>query len=163
MIIEYYFCLKCTSLVTRAQAKQLVQVSQPQEIEPDILQEMPFSSEASVSESRPTEQERMQKCSEWVEGLLETSGQAEEGTEEPELAETDRVIPSDLSQLQHEDSTLTECFKKADENKGVVSLLGKTFVVENGLLYRQSKEDGLQLVVPKAYRKEVLEPGHSIP
>ncbi len=82
-------------------------------IEPDILQEMPFSSEASVSESRPTEQERLQKRREWVEGLMETAGQAEEKTEEPELTETDRVVPSDLAQLQHEDSTLTECFKRS--------------------------------------------------
>lgn len=85
-------------VVTRAQAKQLTQVPQPQEITPDILQEMPFSSETSLGESRPTEQERLKKRREWVEGLLETSEQAEEGVEEPELTEADLVVPGNLAQ-----------------------------------------------------------------
>lgn len=150
-------------IVTRAQAKQLTQVPQLPETTPDTLQELPFSSETSLGESRPTEQERLQKRREWVEELLETSEQAEVGVEEPELTEADIVVPGNLAQLQRDDSTLTECFKQAEGNEGVVSLFGETFVVQNGLLYRQSKEDGLQLIVPKTYRKEVLELGHSIP
>ncbi len=36
-------------------------------------------------------------------------------------------------------------------------------MVENDLLYRQTKEEGKQLLVPKEYRKRVLEESHSIP
>ncbi len=36
-------------------------------------------------------------------------------------------------------------------------------MVDNDLLYRQTKEEGKQLLVPKEYRKRVLEEGHSIP
>jgi len=39
----------------------------------------------------------------------------------------------------------------------------ETYVLKAGLLYRKSKEEGTQLVVPTAYRKEVVELGHTIP
>lgn len=41
-------------------------------------------------------------------------------------------------------------------------LNGEKFVIEHDLLYRQSKEDGTQLVVPKRYHNHVLQLGHSI-
>lgn len=37
------------------------------------------------------------------------------------------------------------------------------FIIKGKLLYRQSKEDGMQLVMPKCYHKHVLELGHSVP
>lgn len=84
-------------------------------------------------------------------------------TEEPELSEPDIVIQNNLAQLQQEDPTLADCFKHVSEKGGVTSLSEETYVLKNGLLYRESKEEGTQLVVPKTQRREVLAIGHSIP
>ncbi len=42
-------------------------------------------------------------------------------------------------------------------------LNGDMFLLEQNRLYRQSKEDGLQLVLPKRFRVRVVELGHSMP
>lgn len=36
-------------------------------------------------------------------------------------------------------------------------------MIKNGLLYRKTKEEGTQLLVPTAYHRKVLELGHYIP
>lgn len=61
------------------------------------------------------------------------------------------------------DPTMSPLFKKAEDGSCFVPALGKEgYILQNNLLYRQS-EEGLQLVVPQKFRKEVLELGHTIP
>lgn len=146
-------------VVTRAQARQQVQDTPTQGIE--SLQTMPFYSEVTVAEPKPTEEDRLQLRREHVETLIENTEQAE--VEEPELSDTDIVIPNNLAKLQNEDPTLADCFRQVKEKEGVNVLLDERFVLKNGLLYRESKEDGKQLVVPKTQRREILDLGHSIP
>lgn len=82
---------------------------------------------------------------------------------EPELTDSDVTIPNNLAQLQREDPSLVECFKQDEEEGCLLQGLGETYVLKAGLLYRKGKEEGTQLVVPKAYRKDVLELGYTVP
>lgn len=70
-------------------------------------------------------------------------------------------LPFDLAKQQREDSTLVHCFKEAEKDSSSTSLT-EQFIIENGLLYRQS-DCGRQLVLPKSCREEVLRIGHTIP
>lgn len=124
---------------------------------------MPFCSEVTVAEPKPTEEDRLQLRREHVGSLIENTEQAEVEAEEPELSDTDIVTPNNLAKLQNEDPTLADCFRQVREKEGVNVLLGERFVLSNGLLYRESKEDGMQLVVPKTQRREILDLRHSIP
>ncbi|XP_039525008.1 uncharacterized protein LOC120477466 [Pimephales promelas] len=147
-------------IVTRAQAKKQEQNTPFQEAE-EALQSMPFFSEDIVPGPKPTAEDRLQLRRECVESLMGTTEQAEVEAEEPDLSDIDLVIPNNLAKLQNDDSTLADCLKQA-QNKVDVSL-DERFILDNGLLYRESKEDGMQLVVPQTQRREVLELGHSIP
>lgn len=109
-----------------------------------------------------TEDNRLQQRRDWVADLINTAGQANEDVSEPELCESDIVIPNGLAQLQREDPTLATCFDQSKQ-KDDTGLLDGPFVLKHELLYRQTKEGDLQLVVPKAQRSEVLKLGHSIP
>ncbi len=129
----------------------------------ETLQLMPFFSEVVDTEPKSTEEDRLQSRREWVGSVMETTEHAGVEAVEPELSDTDIVIPNNLAKIQKEDSTLADCFKQTEENKEVNALLGERFVLSKGLLYRESKEDGMQLVVPKTQRREVLNLGHSIP
>lgn len=93
---------------------------------------------------------------------MDSAEQAKYEWEEPEMGESDLVIPSEPGQLQKEDFTLSACFEKVSKDETVSSFYGERFLVKQGLLYRQS-EEGTQLVVPKAQRRKVLELSHSIP
>lgn len=94
---------------------------------------------------------------------MDSSEQTKFEWEEPEIDESDFVIPSELGQLQKEDTTLSESFGKVSKDATVSSLYGEMFMMKQGLLYRQSEEEGSQLVVPKAQLRKVLELSHSIP
>lgn len=148
--------------VTRAQSKQQVQNTPSQDTD-EALKSMPFYSEDIVTEPKSTEEDRLKLRRECVERLMENAEQAEVEADEPELSDTDIIIPNNLAQLQNEDLSLADCFKQVTEKEGVNTMLGEGFVVSNGLLYRESKEDGMQLVVPKTQRREILNLGHSIP
>lgn len=148
-------------VVTRAQSKQAVQTTSVPDPD-DALQTLPFCSTDVEAETGPTEDNRLQQRRDWVADLINTAGQASEDVSEPELCESDIVIPNGLSQLQREDPTLATCFDQSRQSDDTV-LLDGSFVLKHELLYRQTKEGDLQLVVPKAQRSEVLKLGHSIP
>ncbi len=93
--------------------------------------------------------------------LINTSEDFE--LEEPQLDEADLSISNELAKLQKDDATLAECFGNVCKDTAVGLLYGEMFLIKRGLLYRQSKEDGTQLVVPKLYHKQVVELGHSVP
>ncbi len=67
---------------------------------------MPFGSADIEIESDPTEDNRLCQRRGWVAGMFDTAEQAKEEATEPELCESDIVIPNDLAQLQREDPTL---------------------------------------------------------
>lgn len=81
----------------------------------------------------------------------------------PSLSEVDVTFRAYLTKEQGADPTLSPLFKKAKDGSGLVPALGKEgYIVQNNLLYRQS-EEGLRLVVPHKFRREVLELGHTKP
>lgn len=83
-------------VVTRAQSKQAVQTTlNPDPNDP--LQTLPFCSADIETESGPTEDNRLQQRRDWVTDLLDTSEQANKDIAEPELCESDIVIPNDLA------------------------------------------------------------------
>lgn len=149
-------------VVTRAQAKQITQTTL--DLEPhDALQTLPFTTADIDCESGPTTDDRLQQRREWVEELLDTPEFAVQDVEEPELSEADMVIPNDLARLQREDPTLAVCFNQVKTNDGTNVVSDEPFLLQHELLYKQTKQGDLQLVLPKARRAEVLELGHSIP
>lgn len=145
-------------VVTRAQTQRI-----RQEKETNTWNEMPFSTADIEAEPKPTEEERLERRREEVKSFVGDTDHAELDLGEPELTDSDFTIPNNLAQLQREDPSLVEGFKQAEEEGCLLQGLGETYVLKAGLLYRTSKEEGSQLVVPKAYRKEVLELGHTVP
>ncbi|XP_067281115.1 uncharacterized protein [Pseudorasbora parva] len=150
-------------IVTRAQAQKLTQLSQPQDFAQNTLQEMPFFTDEIVGEAKSSKEERLEKRRKWVADVINSSEQLNVELEEPEVDELDVSISNDIAKLQTEDATLADCFHKISKETAVNLLNAEMFVIKQGLLYRQSKEEGTQLVVPKTYRKEVMELAHSIP
>ncbi|KAG1955346.1 gag-pol fusion protein [Pimephales promelas] len=154
-------------IVTRAQSKKYTRVAQTEDSIDGTLQDMPFFLEESLAEEGLSEEDRLDKRRKKVADLIDSSQQTKFEWEEPEIAESEFVIPSELGQLgqplQKEDATLSECFGKVSKDATVSSLYGETFMVEQGLLYRQSEKEGSQLVVPKSQHRKVLELSHSIP
>ena len=99
---------------------------------------------------------RREQVGEW---LQQSAEQPEQDTGAPDRAEEDVSFPCNLTLQQKPDPTLAENFKKAEPSPNSLS---EHFVVENGLLYRQS-EYGKQLVLPEVSRAEVLRVGHTVP
>ncbi len=162
MLSELLQDIEWCGVVTRAQSKQAVQKT----LDPDAdnaLQILPFGSADIEIESDPTEDNRLCQRRGWVAGMFDTAEQAKEEVTEPELCESDIVIPNDLAQLQREDPTLVACFDQVKQHDDTDILHDEPFVLKRGLLYKQTKGGDLQLVVPKAQRSEVLQLGHSIP
>lgn len=150
-------------IVTRAQAQKVTEIARIEDSVDSTLQEMPFFREGRLNEEGLSEEDRLDRRRKRVADLMDSSERTKFECEEPEIDESDFVIPSELGQLQKEDVTLAKCFGKVSEDATVSSLYGETFRLKQGLLYRQSEEEGLQLVVPKAQRRKVLELSHSIP
>ncbi len=146
-------------VVTRAQTQRI-----RHETETKTWNEMPFSTADIEVEPKPTEEERFYGGSrEEVKRFVGDTDHVELGLGEPELTDSDVTIPNNLAQLQREDPSLVEYYKQAEEEGCLLQGLGETHVLKAGLLQRKSKKEGTQLVVPKAYRKEVLELGHTVP
>lgn len=118
---------------------------------------MPFFTEQILGEAKPTNAERLEKQREWVANLINSSEHTDFELEEPESDDSVGNISGDIVKLQENDITLTTCFEKAMKGTTIDLLAGETFLIKEGLLYRQSKEEVMQLVVPKCYRSQVLE------
>ncbi len=150
-------------MVTRTQAQKLTQLSEPQDLAQNTLQEMPFFTDEMIGETKPSKEDRLEKRRKWVSDLIDTSEDFDFELEEPQLDEAGLSISNELAKLQKDDATLAECFGNVCKDTAVGLLYGEMFLIKRGLLYRQSKEDGTQLVVPKLYHKQVVELGHSVP
>lgn len=148
-------------VVTRAQSQKLIQSSK--DSVQSTLKEMPFFTEECVDDAVVSKEDRLERRRNWVADLINSSDQQQFDLAEPEMNENDLTIPNELAKLQRDDKTLSDCFQKADNDSVLSSLCGETFLIKNSLLYRQTKEEGTQLLVPRAYRREVLKLGHSIP
>ncbi len=115
MLSELLQDIEWCGVVTRAQSKQAVQKT----LDPDAdnaLQILPFGSADIEIESDPTEDNRLCQRRGWVAGMFDTAEQAKEEATEPELCESDIVIPNDLAQLQREDPTLVACFDQVKQH-----------------------------------------------
>ncbi len=151
----------CTA-VTRAQTKSVTKVRQTQDTELDTLRELPFADVDVEADKKCEVSQRMLKHRNEVTDLTKASQQINVELEEPEDIELSFNISNELARMQRDDVTLAECFDKVGKETAIDLLNGERFLIENDLLYRQSKEDGTQLVVPEKYCNEVLQLGRSI-
>lgn len=96
---------------------------------------MTFFTEQILGEAKPTNAERLEKQREWVANLINSS-------EHSDFESDDSVgnISGDIVKLQENDITLTTCFEKSMKGMTIDLLAGETFLIKEGLLYRQSKE-----------------------
>ena len=125
------------------------------------LTELPFYGEDVPVEPTLSREQRCDRRRQTVEETVKHNEVQNELINPPEL--TDVSFNGDLAEEQRADPTLKQCLKKAEEGVGYVPALSKEgYVVQNNLLYRQS-EEGLQLLIPQKYRRQVLELGHTIP
>ncbi len=136
MLPELLQDIEWCGVVTRAQSKQVVQTT----LDPDAdnaLQILPFCSTDIDSDSK--EGYRLHQRRGWVADMFDTAEQAKEEVTELELCESDIVIPKDLAQLQREDPTLAACFDQDKQHDDTDILHDEPFVLERGLLYKQTK------------------------
>ncbi|KAL2103518.1 hypothetical protein ACEWY4_000386 [Coilia grayii] len=138
-------------VVTRAQARE----------QQAALTELPYFGEDVPVDPTLSRQERCDGRRQMIENTVKQNEMQVENIDPPEL--TDCEFNGNLAEEQRADPTLKQSFKKAEDGVGYVPVLGKEgYILQNELLYRQS-EEGMQLVIPKKYRKQILEIGHSIP
>ena len=68
--------------------------------------------------------------------------------------------PIAMRTAQQEDNSLKRCFGKLNRSHDPPG--HGDFVIQDGLLYRQHREENLQLVIPEKYREQILKMGHDI-
>lgn len=124
---------------------------------------MPFFNDEIASDTKLDVEERLQKRRQWVADTMYAPELSNVSLKEPDATDTDVDISNDLVQLQRNNETLTDCWDRAEKETAMDLLKIDMFIIKGKLLYRQSKEDGMQLVMPKCYHKHVLELGHSVP
>ncbi len=150
-------------VVTRAQARSIADLSQSQDFAQQTLHEMPFFNGEIIADTKLDIEQRLQKRRQWVADAMLTPEPLNVSLEEPDAVDTDADISNELAELQRKDDTLVDCRARADKETDMDLLQSDMFLMKGDILYRQSKEDGTQLVIPKQYRKQILELGHLVP
>lgn len=87
-------------VVTRAQAKNVTQSSK--ESVQSTLREMPFFTEESVGETGVSKEYRLQKRRNLVADLIDSSEPLQFELVEPEISESELIIPDELAKVQRD-------------------------------------------------------------
>uniref|UniRef100_A0A8C7YR87 Gypsy retrotransposon integrase-like protein 1 n=1 Tax=Oryzias sinensis TaxID=183150 RepID=A0A8C7YR87_9TELE len=132
----------CNVAVTRAQAKQKDETIK-------MLQSMPFyDADIEVGVTKEHKSRKQRRREKFLHNVDSTKA----------LPEPDTLlgyqIPGNIGELQHQDETLAECFKKLNNCRSATTDL----CIENGILYQQHGA-----VKPHDVRDTILSLGHSIP
>lgn len=143
----------CNVVVTRSRSKRL----EPGSVS---LQDMPFfHAELGESSTRVRKSKRQRR----TEKLKYTIKNRPLELLKEHIVGDDFEVPTNLGELQKADSTLQSLFDQVEKGgKENTGWRGECYVLDKGLLYRQS-EEGSQLVIPLELRNRILSLGHTIP